>query len=253
MSLGTQKEQPLNQCSQQTPSPSCERSSVTHVDHGPVEPCRALPGSHCPEGERRVHEDVVRSALQDEDRFRGGQVESKVHRCGDPRPQVHSMVCEEVRGVSETCPSSLSVLHQPVYGTAGTDTGRSSDQGPVLSGIEGQVQGSPTSARGSAESGQLLRRGHCRTDSPGQRRARDPEPATDDCGELLAHDLPAAPSSDPSDAVEALSDGQHGNELRSWMCDEMGKHMLGQMPQKVLDVNYFSNVAYENTGQHNWV
>ena len=109
----------INPCSSQPPSDpkKCSTdSNPSFRDHGLQPSCRTIPAGDIPEGQRRVHEDVIRPVVKDENRFRRGQVESEIHRCGDPRPKIHHVVCEEVQGISETCSSGVPVLQQSVCG-----------------------------------------------------------------------------------------------------------------------------------------
>ena len=109
----------INPCSSQPPSDpkKCSTdSNPSFCDHGLQPSCRTIPAGDIPEGQRRVHEDVIRPVVKDENRFRRGQVESEIHRCGDPRPKIHHVVCEEAQGISETCSSGVPVLQQSVCG-----------------------------------------------------------------------------------------------------------------------------------------
>ena len=79
-----------------------------------------------------------------------------------------------------------------------------------------------------------------------------------ECRECLAADLASASSSDPRDdgarrSTETMSECGHGHDLRSWICDAVGNHMISQQKHDVLDVNYFEGVENQLQGQHNWV
>ena len=78
------------------------------------------------------------------------------------------------------------------------------------------------------------------------------------CRERLAADLTTTPSPDPSDddagrCTETVSESNHGHDLRSWICDAVGSHMLSQPGHDVMDVNYFDSVKDQHQGRQNWV
>ena len=70
-----------------------------------------------------------------------------------------------------------------------------------------------------------------------------------ECRECLAADLTSASRR----STETMSECGHGHDLRSWICDAVGNHMISQQKHDVLDVNYFEGVENQLQGQHNWV
>lgn len=50
-----------------------------------------------------------------------------------------------------------------------------------------------------------------------------------------------------------MSECGHGHDLRSWICDAVGNHMISQEKQDALDVNYFEGIENQLQGQHNGV
>ena len=114
------------------------------------------------EAGRRVPEDVVCPALRSSHQFWRNQTEPTLHRCGEGRPQVCEMVCQEVCPEREAQPSLIPVLPEPVCGAHGAHSG---ELGPGRSPREScspelasQSQVCPPSLSTAVRGGQLVRR-----------------------------------------------------------------------------------------------
>ena len=83
-----------------TPDPS---ATVDTDEHGPVNPCRAIPGGDHPQEHSGVHEDVLQATGQATDLVWRSEVGTKISGCGSAGPKVHDVVRQEVRDVPETC------------------------------------------------------------------------------------------------------------------------------------------------------
>ena len=107
--------------------------------HG--QPVRALWGCDIREDQGQLPEDVLPSAGQSTHCLRGGKIESQVQGCDRTGSQVHSMVCQEVRGFAEASPSGVPALQSALHGTTGDDIGIRPFVQAIDLGAPSKVQG----------------------------------------------------------------------------------------------------------------
>ena len=228
---------------------SCSDRNPALSDHGQQDPCRSLCGSHGDQGERGVHTAVLQGAVSDAHLLRRDEAEPEIHRCDRARSQVCQVVHQEVCREPKASSPGVHLLHQPLCGTNGADSGRNhhgiSKEPSHDQHAEAQDQGRSQAVSGAGgylqlergRTGPILERGG-RSVSAG----RTPEQH----GVHHVPDRQSAPDLDPDDPCAAdcqsVREGQPESEFRSWVADEIGCHVLQHDPSSVHDTAYFQEV-----------
>ena len=248
-----------------SPVDPCSTPVSHHVDvqEQCKQPCRSLASSDTPPCHRRFHEDVVRPDVAASDHLRRDKVEPEVHRSSGDRSEIRPMVCQEVCRKSETGPPVFPVLHESLCGASGIEpreVSRSTIQeqsqetrdSPIRSGQSCQLVG--------CRAGTLMGCDARRNLGPAARGDRSAEPAHHEHGEHPDADCAAASGIDPSqpeveirqtDPQSPLS--KTNEDLRSYMCDEIGMHQVLEHPENVLDPTYFISNLSNEIPFDNWV
>ena len=238
------------------PSSEAQNASDAHspctafepARHG--QPVRALSGCDNREDQGQLPEDVLRSVGQPAHCLRRGETGAEIQGCSRGS-KVHSLVCQEVREFPKVCSSDVHPLHSDLHGATRDDTGIRPSAKTIDTGTQSQVQGStarsprrrkPPQLDGRGSGTQAVERAP-RKDVSHDEGGNDPTEWTHrECRECLAADFTSASSPDPSDdgarrSTETMSECGHGHDLRSWICDAAGNHMISQQKQDALDVN----------------
>ena len=217
---------------------------------------------------RRIPGHVVRAAVSDADSIRRGKGESDFHSCDQGRPEVCSLVPQEVLRQQESGPPTVSVLHSTVCGTHGAPSGSrpgdASDGSPTNS-PQAQVKSDASPTGRCSQPGELV--------GIGARQAVEPDPRGELCdarrtecpartdlqhGKFIGSDHPAAADIDPTgharDCPQEFLEGiEMNSELISRVCDAIGSNAILNEPEHVIDHAYFSQTKHEDVGNDNWV
>ena len=229
---------------------------------------RSFPDGSDSEEARRIPGHVVRAAVSDADSIRRGKGESDFHPCDQGRPEVCSLVPQEVLRQQESGSPTVSVLHSTVCGTHGAPSGSrpgdASDGSPADS-PQAQVKSDASPTGRCSQPGELVGIGARQAVEPDPRGelsdARRTEcPARTDLqhGKFIGSDHPAAADIDPAGHArgcpqEFLEGIEMNSELISRVCDAIGSNAILNEPEHVIDHAYFSQTKHEDVGNDNWV